>query len=249
MKKMFLPIALLLIVLSSCSKETMEEEVIDEIRSIHDFTHEDATEILRHNILAEYGGAFRLLKLYHNLVRVDGVPCDTTVESIDLVDESTDKYSLKTEIELMTNCKENTSSYHDRLYFNFHGVSLQTTNSDIFDLQIRIDDSQTIAGNYEDDVYFYSHSLTRGILITKGMSAELEPEADFFGSFSAYEYNDENVKLSREPQASFRIVIRTNEIDEQQNNFPSTTKRYDGDLKLIDNVWTVIFDDGVEIEL
>ena len=108
MKKLLLPIALLLLLFTSCEKEDFEgsmdqEEIIEELRSLNEVTHDHAAEILRHCIKEEYGGVFHMMKLFHNLIRVEGVPCDSVFD-VQLTDESTDKFSLKSELNINANC-------------------------------------------------------------------------------------------------------------------------------------------------
>ena len=242
MSRIFIPIAFLIFLLPSCTKEETEVvEVIEEIQSIDEVTHDLASDILRHCIRDEYGGVFRLMKHYHNLIRVEGVPCDSTITT-QLVDESTDKFSLKSEIVVQTTCHPETQG-NNRIYLSDHTVSTHTTNSETLALDMNVIDDQQIIGNFEQDLYFYGHGVNRRIFITKGVAAEVEPEAVLDILFTSCQYDTEHVEMTSLTEGSFRLRIKTNE------NPLATQKRYEGIIRLIDDVWTITYDDGVVAEL
>ncbi|MDF1694907.1 MAG: hypothetical protein P1U56_03710 [Saprospiraceae bacterium] len=244
MKNYIVPLFLLLLFISSCTKEEQEQQINLEFKSIHEITNMEAAEILRLNILKEYGGVFKLFELYHNRVRVEGLPCDTTMEVV-LEDESAIEYMLSYTSEVLISCGAGWGVYNDRRYFGNVGLGTQVAASDVFDLEMRLSDKQTIAGNFEDDVYTYSNIALRDILITKGMSAELDPTARLYMVLPSCQYDDQNIILTESSIIRFELQIETNEGDP----IPYSKKDYAGTVELLEGIWTILFEDGTSVEL
>lgn len=238
----FLLVCLLLF--SSCDNEENVQEVQQELTSIDQITHAEAAEIIRHNILAGYGGVFKLMQYYHEEVRVVGMDCDTSVQIL-MMDSHPEKYTLSSNVQVQTSCGDAWNVYNNRFFRASHQLGNQVTSSDVFDLEMRIADMQTIAGNFEDDVYTYGHTVDRDILITRGMSAELDPVADLFMIFPGCTYDEENVLLTGLSKGSFELDVRTNEGDP----IPFSEKSFSGSLEMLDGIWTLLFDDGMSIPL
>ena len=244
MNKLILPLSILVLLFSACSKDDEQQQVSQEFKSINEITNIEATEILRHNVLEEYGGVFKLLKMYHTEVRIEDFPCDSEL-NVFLMDENPLKYTLSSEVEIKSDCDSGWGVYNNRFYRGQHALGTQTTTSEIFDLEMRIEDMQTVAGNFEEQVYTYSHFVNREILITSGVSPELDPTAELDMFFPSCQYDNENIALTSATIATFKLEIKTNEGEP----VPSSKKNFEGTLELIDNKWSAIFDDGTIIQL
>ena len=244
MNKLLLPLSILIILFSACSKDDEQQQVSQEFKSINEITNIEATEILRHNVLEKYGGVFKLMKMYHTRVRIDDFPCDSIL-NVPLFDEDPLKYTLSTGVEIKSDCSSGWGVYNNRFYRGYHALGTQTTKSEIFDLEMRIEDMQTVAGNFEDQVYTYGHIVNRNILITSGISPELDPTAELDMYFPSCKYDSENIALTTATVATFKLEVRTNEGEP----IPSSKKNFEGTLELIDKKWNAIFDDGTIIVL
>ena len=244
MKKLLLFAILIIVVNTSCEKDEDIQIISQELTTIEDLSHEDATELLRLNILSEYGGIFRLLELYHSMVFDEGLPCDS-VFNANFIDASAPDYSLNIPMEINTDCTKAVNVYNDRKYRSFHENGTQTAESETFAVEVRINDQQTIAGNSEEDVYTYFHHGNRDILITKGMAAELEPTAKLNIFIPSCSYDRINVVLTDVTEPNFELEIRTNE----GSPIPLSRKNYAGTIKKVGGQWTVFFDDGEEVIL
>lgn len=230
-------------ILSSCNSDDDPQNVKTEITTIADLNHDEAREILRLNILSEYGGMFKLLELFNSQVFDIGLPCDSTV-MITLADDNLPKYNISSTFEVNTNCMDAFMVYNNRRYSGNYELGTQTVDSDIFGLEIRLSDNCNIAGNFEDDAYVYSHFGIRDILISNGVSPELDPSVRLSFQLITAEYNHNNPSNTNHTTIIFDLEFRTNEGEVSLER-----KELKGTIELIDNVWTVFFEDGVILEL
>lgn len=230
---------LMVLILASCGKEDPVVEVQQELTSIDEFMNEEAAEILRHNLLHEYGGVFSMHKKFHEKIRVEGVECNANV-SFTMMDSDQGKFTLSTELDMATQCKATGSISDYRIYDANHQLGQQITSSDLFDLEMRIQDSQILFGNVDDGIYSYGHAVLREVLITKGMAAEIEPRGNLSIVFNTCTYDEEKVELTEISKASFRLVIKTDE----PGGLIFESKTFEGTIEMVEGVWTAIFEDG-----
>jgi len=194
-----------LVLFTSCSKEETNKSSDFELTTLDSLTHDHATELLRLNILSEYGGIFRQMELYHAEIFDIGVPCDSTI--------------------------------------GFQKEGNHTAESETFAIEALLSDNQTIAGNFDDDVYTYGQFGSRSILITKGIAAELDPTLDMYLYFPTCTYDRENITITDVTLATFTLDFRT--IDYSAGSPISNRRKYEGEIQLNDNQWIVTFDDGI----
>lgn len=203
--------------------------------------HEVATEILRMNILSEYGGIFRQMEMYHSEVFEIGMPCDSTIFR-SLKEENLPKYSIDIPLEIITSCTEYWNVYNNRFYLGQQLEGRQTATSNLLSLDIKLQDAQDIAGNTSDDMFTYGQWGQRAIQITSGITAEIEPFANLFLFFPSCNYDRENVLITEVAEANFNLSIRSNEI--LTETFPQPRKEFEGTIKLVNGNWTVFYKDG-----
>ena len=210
--------------------------------------HDFVTELLRLNILTEYGGVFQQMKMYHAEIFDVGVPCDFEMlnqrESRELTQENSPTYSLFIPLEIAVNCDRDSvdifgnEGINNRIFRGRQQSGTQTASSDLLSIEVRLADEQTIAGNFEKDSYTYGHSGLRSILITKGISAELDPTASLNLFFPNGRFDQDIVEWTDTLLvATFRLSIIT-------NSWPNYKKSFEGTIQLIDDAWTLTYDDG-----
>ena len=231
-----------LVLFTSCSKEETNKSSDFELTTLDSLTHDHATELLRLNILSEYGGIFRQMELYHAEIFDIGVPCDSTITT-ELEEEDLPNYSFKIPLEINTNCTKAWMVYNDRFYRGFQKEGNHTAESETFAIEALLSDNQTIAGNFDDDVYTYGQFGSRSILITKGIAAELDPTLDMYLYFPTCTYDRENITITDVTLATFTLDFRT--IDYSAGSPISNRRKYEGEIQLNDNQWIVTFDDGI----
>ena len=230
----------------SCTKEDTTQSSRFELSTLDSLTHDHATELVRLNILAEYGGVFKQMELYHTEVFDVGMPCDSTI-TIELADEDLPNYSFKIPLEINTNCTKAWMVYNDRFYRGYQKEGTHTAESESFAIEVLLSDNQTIAGNFDDDVYTYGQLGNRSIFITKGIAAELDPTLDMFLHFPSCTYDRENVTITDVTLATFTLNFKT--VDYSSGSPKSNRKEYNGDIQLINEEWTVTFEDGTITKL
>jgi len=241
--KNLLLIAFIAITLSiSCTKEDTTQSSRFELSTLDSLTHDHATELLRLNILAEYGGVFKQMELYHAEVFDVGMPCDSSF-TIELAEENLPNYSFKIPLEINTDCTKAWMVYNDRFYRGYQKEGTHTAESESFAIEALLSDNQTIVGNFDDDVYTYGQLGSRSILITKGIAAEIDPTLEMYLYFPTCTYNRENITITDVTLATFTLNFRT--IDYSSGSPKSNRRKYEGEIQLTDDQWTVTFDDGI----
>jgi len=199
----------ILVLLASCSKKEEMENVEFEITTLDSFTHEHATEFLRLNILSEYGGTFRQMELYHKQVFDIGMPCDS-VFTIDFIEENLPKYSLSLPIKVHSYCDDsqwNTGA--NRHYTGYQKEGTLTVESEMFGLEILLNDSHTLYSYTEEERHSYGQDGIRKILVSKGMAPELSPTIRLKLNFWPCNYDTENVAITEASEVEFKLYILT----------------------------------------
>lgn len=241
--RLFLIIAVSLLVQNSCRQD--EEVVNNEITTLANVDHTTAVEILRLNFLDKYGGVFHLMDLFHSNVFNSDIPCDTIV----LREFSEDEllYGFNIPLEISTTCRDTFGDYNDRIYLgNFISGTL-TAASDAFAIEVNLVDDLTLGGKSNNDAYMIRQDGLRNILITSGISAEIEPTALLNFDTAILACNQASIDLLARPQiAFFDLKIKTNQSREF---FGNPSKRFFGDIRIEDGDWNVHFDDGVVIKM
>jgi len=229
--------------LSSCCKKDTDESSKFELTTLDSLTHDHATEILRLNILSEYGGAFRQMELYHTEVFDGELPCDSIL-NIEMIEDELPKYSINIPIELNTSCREAPLVYNNRFFRGEQKEGTQTAESELFALEILLNGRQSINGNFEDDAYTYGLNGRRNLLITKGIAPEIEPRGDLILHFPSCNYDQEDIKLTDKTIATFVLHIKTTDNTVSINS-KLNEKKFEGQIQLIDGLWTVTFNVGI----
>jgi len=237
MKNLQLLFAALILVFCSCGKDD-EMQLSTEITTIQDVDHTIFTEILRLNILTEYGGAFRQMQLYHSEAMEIGMPCDSTFMR-DLIEDNSPSYSLNIPVEVTSQCEGSFTLGYNTMYSAWLRDGVQTASSDVLSIESKLEGQYKLIGHVDDDEYVYNQSVTSSLLITSGISAELDPRAHMHVQFLTAHFDQENVEMTEETEATFGLEVFTNEAPNENE------KVIRGTIKLIDGEWTVTYDDGV----